>query len=68
MCHPDGGNIVNPKKTLMQKDRDAHNIRTAADIVRIMRKPGPGMTVFDAKTVSDKDAEAIAKYVLTTFK
>ena len=33
-----------------------------------MRNPGEGMTKFDAKTISDKDAKAIAEYVLKTFK
>jgi cytochrome c6 len=68
VCHPDGGNIVNPQKTLRKKDLDANNIKTATDIVKIMRKPGPGMTAFDANTVPDKDAKEIADYILTTFK
>jgi cytochrome c6 len=68
LCHPDGGNIVNAKKTLQKKDLMASNIKNEADIVRVMRKPGPGMTTFDAKTLSDKDAGEIAKYILKTFK
>jgi cytochrome c6 len=68
LCHPDGGNIVNPKKTLHKKDREANNIKTEADIIKIMRKPGPGMTVFDEKTIPDKEAHEIAKYILMTFK
>ena len=68
VCHPVGGNIVNPKKTLLKKDRDANNIKTDADIVKLMRQPGPGMTAFDVKTLSDKDAHEIAKYILKTFK
>ncbi len=66
-CHPDGGNIINPQKTLHKKDREANNIRKPADIVSKMRNPGPGMTKFDKETVSDKDAEAIADYILKTF-
>jgi len=68
VCHTDGGNIVNAKKTLHKKDLMASNIKTESDIVKVMRKPGPGMTTFDAKTISDKDAGEIAKYILTTFK
>ncbi len=68
MCHPDGGNIINPKKTLHKKDRDANNIKKAEDIVKKMRNPGPGMTKFDKKTVTDKDAKEIAGYILKTFK
>jgi cytochrome c6 len=68
LCHPDGGNIVNPKKTLHKKDLDANNIKSNNDIVRIMRKPGPGMNAFDAKIISDKDAKEIAEYILKTFR
>jgi cytochrome c6 len=67
LCHPDGGNIVNPKKTLHRKDLDASNIKSKDDIVKIMRKPGPGMTTFDPKIISDKDAKEIAEYILKTF-
>jgi len=68
VCHPDGGNIINQKKTLHKKDREANNVKTAADIIQTMRKPGPGMTAFDAKTLSDKEAREIANYILKTFK
>jgi cytochrome c6 len=67
VCHPDGGNIINPKKTLLKKDRAANNIKTEADIIKTMRNPGPGMNKFDEKTISDKDARAIANYILKTF-
>jgi mono/diheme cytochrome c family protein len=75
-CHPNGGNIFNKQKTLSKKDREANKINNAADIVRKMRNPGAfdfhpnqwsGMKVFDRKTLSDKDAEEIAKYVIATF-
>jgi cytochrome c6 len=32
-----------------------------------MRKPGPGMTPFDEKTIPDRTARAIAEYILETF-
>ena len=67
VCHPDGGNIINPQKTLHKKDRDANTIKTAADIVHTMRNPGLGMTKFDEKTILDKDAKEIAEYILKTF-
>ncbi len=72
-----GGNIVNPKKTLHRKDLDANNIKTAGDIVKKMRNPGPypthpqewgGMRMFDQRTISDDDALKIANYILETFK
>ncbi len=68
VCHPDGGNIVNPAKTLHKKDREANGIKKASDIIAKMRNPGPGMTQFDKKTISDKEAKAIAAYILKTFK
>lgn len=67
MCHPEGGNIINPKKTLHKKDLETNNLKTADDVIKFMRKPGPGMTAFDIKTVSDKDARKIADYIFKSF-
>ncbi len=67
VCHPNGGNIVNPKKTLDSKTLAANGIKTAKDIIAIMRNPGPGMTKFDTKTISDTEAKAIANYILKAF-
>jgi cytochrome c6 len=68
VCHPEGGNIVNPKKTLHKQVREANNVKTEADIVKIMRNPGPGMIKFDEKTIPDKQAKEIAAYILQSFK
>jgi len=68
VCHPAGGNIIKPALTLHKKDMESHGVKTAADIVGKMRNPGPGMTRFDAKTISDKDAKEIAEYIQKTFK
>ncbi len=67
VCHVDGGNIVNPQKTLHKKDRVANGVKTASDIMNKMRNPGPGMTKFDKKTIPDKDAHKIADYILKTY-
>ena len=76
-CHLDGGNILNPQKTLHKKDLDENNIKTAADIMRKMRNPGPfpthpqdwgGMRIFDEKTIPDDEALLIAEYILKAFK
>lgn len=67
VCHPDGGNNVNPQKPLHKKEREANGVKSASDIVGKMRNPGPGMTKFDEKTIPDTDAQAIAEYVLKTF-
>ena len=60
-CHPDGGNIINPKETLK-------GIKDAKKITKKIRKGGGGMTAFDAKAVSDADAKAVADYIIKTFK
>lgn len=76
-CHPDGGNIMNPKKTLRKKDLDENNITSAADIVKTMRSGGPapkhpqtwsGMKKFDEKELPEREALQIADYILKTFK
>jgi len=67
VCHPDGGNIINAKKTLHKKDREANNLKSTEDIVRFMRNPGPGMLKFDEKTISNKKAHEIAEYIVKTF-
>ncbi|HET6515706.1 MAG TPA: c-type cytochrome [Thermodesulfovibrionales bacterium] len=76
ICHPKGGNIFNKEKTLWKKDREANGIMTAQDIIKKMRNPGAfdvhpnkftGMTVFDARTLSESDAAKIADYILKTF-
>ncbi len=66
-CHPDGGNIVNPNKTLKKKDMAANKLMTEDAVVKFMRNPGPGMLKFDEKTLPDKDARAVASYILKTF-
>ena len=68
VCHVDGGNLIVPQKTLRKKDREANNVKTVEAIVKTMRKPGPGMTAFNEKAISEKDAKTIAEYILTTFK
>ena len=68
VCHPEGGNIINSAKTLKKKDLDANGIKTSADIVKLIRNPNAGMTKFGKKTISDKNAKAIADYIMMTFK
>jgi cytochrome c6 len=66
-CHPDGGNVYNPQKTLLKKDLEANNIKKRSDIINKMRNPGPGMMKFDEDTIPYKDAKKIAEYILKTF-
>jgi cytochrome c6 len=68
VCHPQGGNIVNPKKTLGKTNLAANNIKTEADIINVFRNGVPGMPTFDENAISKKDAQEIARYILKTFK
>lgn len=67
-CHPGGGNIVNPQKTLRSEHLKANNITKPEDIVKVMRNPGPGMPTFDEKLIPDAEAREIGEYILKTFK
>jgi cytochrome c6 len=60
-CHPDGGNIINPKEPLK-------GLKSQKMIVAKIRKGGGGMPVFDKKSIADADAKAIADYIIKTFK
>jgi len=67
-CHAGGGNVLRAEKTLHRKDLEANGVRTPADIVHILRDPGPGMPKFDEQSVPDAEARAIAEYVMGAFK
>jgi len=66
-CHPDGGNVSDPARSLYRSTLRANGIIKPEDIIRIMRKPISRMLGFDVTTLSDEDAQAIAEYVLETF-
>ncbi len=67
VCHLEGGNVINPEKTLHKEHLKKHGITTPEDIVKIMRDPGPGMRTFGEDKISDEDAKKIAYYILNTF-
>ncbi|KAB0669717.1 c-type cytochrome [Oryzomonas sagensis] len=67
-CHPGGGNTINQAKPLKREALRKNGIKSWKDIVAKIRNPGPGMTKFDKKEMPDKEARAIAEYVLKTFK
>ena len=67
VCHPGGGNIINPQKTLDGETLAANGIVTAGDLVTIMRQPGPGMPPFDQSVLPDRAAGRIAEYILQTY-
>lgn len=68
VCHPGGGNIINKDKFIGKSALAKNGIKNWKAIVDKMRNPGPGMTKFEKKDISDKEARAIAEYVLKTFK
>ena len=53
ICHPEGGNTVNPLKTLWKVHREANNIKNKEDIIHTMRHPGKGMTEWSAALLPD---------------
>ena len=67
-CHYEGGNLLKADKTLSKSDRERNGVKSAQDIIRLVRHPGEGMTVFDESMLSEKDAQAIAEYIITTYK
>jgi cytochrome c6 len=67
-CHPNGGNVSDPDRSLHGSALKRRHITTPEDIVRITRKPISRMIRFDPSTLSDRDARIIADYILTTFK
>jgi cytochrome c6 len=67
-CHPNGGNVSDPERTLYGSVLKKKRITTPDDVVRVMRKPLSRMIRFDAATLPDRDARAIAEYVLKTFR
>ena len=66
-CHPDGGNVNDPKMNLHGTAMRANRITTPEDVVRVMRTPISRMIRFDATMLPDREARAIAEYVLKTF-
>jgi cytochrome c6 len=66
-CHPQGGNIITPRKPLSGKSLRANGIKNAQGIIDKMRHPGGSMYPFDEKVISNEDAKAIADYILKTF-
>jgi cytochrome c6 len=67
VCHPGGGNIINPEKPLDGATLAANGIKTAEEIVATLRKPGPGMITFGPEVISDDEAKEIAEYILKTY-
>jgi cytochrome c6 len=66
-CHPDGGNVSDPERTLHGSALKKKHITTPDHVVRVMRRPLSRMIRFDVATLPDRDAQAIAEYVLKTF-
>lgn len=60
-CHPDGGNIMNPKEQIK-------GLKDPKKIVKKIRKGGGGMPSYDQKSISDTDAKSVADYIVKTFK
>lgn len=66
-CHPDGGNVSDPARSLHKAALKARRITTPDDIVRIMRQPASRMIAFDRSSLPDEEAFTIAAYILKTY-
>lgn len=62
-CHAGGGNVVNPAKTIKQKDLDANGKNTLEAIVAQVSNGNGAMPAFGA-SLSQADIEGVAQYVL----
>ncbi|NJM94953.1 MAG: c-type cytochrome [Acaryochloridaceae cyanobacterium CSU_5_19] len=62
-CHANGGNVVNPAKTIKQKDLDANGKNTLAAVVAQVTNGNGAMPAFGA-SLSSADIESVAQYVL----
>jgi len=60
--------VLRPVKNLSRSVRERNGIKTADDIVQLMRKPGADMTVYNEKILSDEEVRKIAEYVVEAFK
>lgn len=60
-CHPNGGNVMKPNKKIS-------GIKSPSKIIKKIRNGGGGMPVFDARSISDADAELLAGYIMKTFR
>jgi cytochrome c6 len=69
LCHRDGGNVVNPRKTLKKKDLDASGLKSTDALVGYMMNPGVGMPklVHEDREITKVQAQGIATYILETF-
>ena len=66
-CHPQGGNIFTPQKSLTGTSLRANGIKNAQSIIVKMRNPGGLMYPFSENVISNEEAKAIADYILKTF-
>lgn len=60
-CHPNGGNLMKPSKSLKR-------VKKPGKIIRKVRNGGGGMPSFDAKAISDAEVRQLADYIIKTFK
>lgn len=64
VCHPNGGNVINPKKPMKGSEKLA-NFKT---FLAWIRKPVQTMTSFPTSQISDKQARELYDYILRTQK
>jgi len=68
-CHPQGGNLQNPNKTLMWQSLEAGGLTTIGAITQYILDPPPKMPrlFHENATPSKEDARRLAVFILKTF-
>ena len=64
VCHPNGGNIVNPNKPL----KGAQTLNTFETFLSWIRKPVQPMPPFPSSKISDQQAKELYDYLLKETK
>jgi hypothetical protein len=59
VCHPNSGNIINPDKPV----KGSQKLRDFDTFLAYIRNPASPMPSFSQETISDKQAEALYKYI-----
>ncbi len=62
-CHSNGGNLMNPKKTLSKKDLANNGVDNIGSISTLVTNGKPPMPAF-GKSLSNEEIANVAKYVM----
>ena len=64
LCHPNGGNVVNPKHQL----KSGHHMKTFKDFLSWIRKPESPMPPFPPAKISEAQAKELYAFIQEQIK